>query len=318
MTSTGRPPSCARAGSAATSSRASGAAASTRAPTPTRWRKPRRVSSWRSAPCSKPESISGRRYTIAFMARVGSTIGATILCAAAIVPAAGAADAPTPWDGSNPFVCELQQAGFKPTGPHPEADPYCVEFDKRKQNVDQLGVVDFLSLEPARVAAATDKCFYFQSDHWRGSIVQADASTKTYEWDGHYFFAKAKGDGGAWVTNFNGGGNSGDPTPLAGFPGEWAPFFGYGTGGVITHDDVPADPRCAERARREGARIYARRSGSPGPPRCVTGGRPVTTRRLGATPLGDDEPTARRSLGPPTGVKRGFLRWCVVGGGRFL
>ena len=39
--------------------------------------------------------------------------------------------------------------------PHPEADPFCVEFDKRRQNVTELGVVDFLSKEPARVAAAS-------------------------------------------------------------------------------------------------------------------------------------------------------------------
>src|SRR2546423_14857239 len=110
---------------------------------------------------------------------------AAVLLAAA--PAAAVAP-PTGWNGDNPFLCELQQAGFTPTGPHPEADPYCIEFDKRHQNVDQLGVVDFLSNEPARVAVASDKCFYFQSDHWRGSIVQADASTQTYEWDGHYFF----------------------------------------------------------------------------------------------------------------------------------
>jgi hypothetical protein len=94
-------------------------------------------------------------------------------------PAAGAASGPpTGWNGDNPFTCELQQAGFGPTGPHPEVDPYCVEFDKRRQNLTELGVVDFLSREPARVAAASDKCFYFQSDHWRGSVVQDDPSTK--------------------------------------------------------------------------------------------------------------------------------------------
>ena len=117
-----------------------------------------------------------------------------MIAAAACAPAL-AADYPTGWDGENPFTCELQQVGFGTAVPHPGADPYCVEFDKRRQNVTELGVVDFLSQEPARVAAATDKCFYFQSDHWRGSIVQGDSSTKTYEWDGHYFFDKARGRG---------------------------------------------------------------------------------------------------------------------------
>src|SRR4051812_41302381 len=319
MASTGRPPSCARAGSAATSSRASGAAASTSAPTPARRRKPRRVSSSRSAPCSKPEAISPRRYTIAFMARVGSTIGATILCAAAIVPVAGAADAPTPWDGSNPFVCELQQAGFRPTGPHPDADPYCIEFDKRKQNVDQLGVVDFLSNEPARVAAAGDKCFYFQSDHWRGSIVQSDASTKTYEWDGHYFFDKARSEGGAWVSNFDVNGQSGDPRDVPGFPAEWKPYFSKGTGGVITHNSVDGDPACAARAKREPGRIYRSAAGRPGSgARCAVPGGIVGRDRLGPVRIGDSEDVVRRSLGPPTLLKRGFLRYCLAGGGRFV
>src|SRR5688500_2957427 len=127
------------------------------------------------------------------MARAG---GAIVVVLLAIATPAGAAEPPAPWDGANPFECELQQAGFGPTGPQPEADPYCVEFDKRRQNVTQLGVVEFLALEPARVAAASPKCFYFQSDHWRGSVVQEDARTKTYEWDGRYFFEKARGGGG--------------------------------------------------------------------------------------------------------------------------
>ena len=59
------------------------------------------------------------------------------------------------------------------------------------------------------------KCFYFQSDHWRGSIVQDDGSTKTYEWDGHYFFDKARGEGGVWVTNFNVNGQTQRPEPAA-------------------------------------------------------------------------------------------------------
>src|SRR5690242_4226453 len=103
--------------------------------------------------------------------------GAVLALIAAIVALPASALGATGWNGDNPFVCELQDAGFGPTGPHPEVDPYCVEFDKRRQNVSQLGVVDFLSLEPARVAAASNKCFYFQSDHWRGSLVQDEPST---------------------------------------------------------------------------------------------------------------------------------------------
>jgi hypothetical protein len=229
---------------------------------------------------------------------------------------AGAAEPPVPWDGANPFACELQQAGFEPTGPQPEADPYCVEFDKRRQNVTQLGVVEFLSKEPARVAAASPKCFYFQSDHWRGSIVQENEATKTYEWDGHYFFDKASGEGGVWVTNFNLNGHTSDPRELPGFPEEWKPFFGPGTGGVRTLNSVEADPRCVERAEREPGRVYAG-AGAP-PSRCAAAGGRVSARRLGPLRIGEGEHEARRALGPPQSVKRGFLRWCVEGGGRLL
>jgi hypothetical protein len=230
------------------------------------------------------------------------------------VPAA-AVDPATPWDGVNPFVCELQNAGFGTEVPHPEADPYCVEFDKRRQNVSDLGVVQFLSLEPARVAAASPKCFYYQSDHWRGSLVQGDPSTKTYEWDGHYFFDKASGDGGVWVTNFNFNGQTQDPGQIPGMPPEYGRFFGPGTGGFRSHNSVPTDPQCAERAARERDRIYARTGAAPS--RCIVGGSGVSGSGLGPVRIGETEAQVRRALGPPEAVKRGFLRYCVQGGGRF-
>jgi hypothetical protein len=250
-----------------------------------------------------------------------------LLCLLVLAPPASAART-TGWGGENPFACELQQAGFEATAPggDPAADPYCVEFDKRRQNITQLGIVDFLSKEPARVAAAVDKCFYFQSDHWRGSVVQEDGSTKTYEWDGHYFFDKARGEGGAWVTNFNVNGRTEDPSRFPGIPPEYAMYMGPGTGGVrVVDGSVEGDPRCAERARREPEKIYAdaaRRSAgqapsgfatAPGQCRAPTGGR-VTSRSLGPVRLGDSEAQVRRSLGAPDEVRRGFLRFCASGG----
>src|SRR3954454_1211203 len=185
---------------------------------------------------------------------------ATLLAVLALAPAAAAEAAsspPTGWDGTNPFTCTLQNAGFGTDVPDPGADPYCVEFDKRRQNVTQLGVVDFLSHEPARVAAAVPKCFYFQSDHWRGSVVQDDGSTRTYEWDGHYYFDKAKGEGGVWVTNFSLNGQTQDPSSIPGMPQDFARYFGPGTGGVITRNNVEGDPSCVARAKKEPASIYA-------------------------------------------------------------
>jgi hypothetical protein len=240
--------------------------------------------------------------------RRGLLIG--VLAFAAAPGSAGAVDYPTGWNGENPFVCELQQAGFGETGPNPAADPYCVEFDKRRQNVTEGGVVDFLSKEPGRTAAAVDKCFYFQSDHWRGSVVQADASTKTYEWDGHYFFDKARGEGGVWVTNFNVNGRTFDPGQIPGVPPEYARYFGPGTGGVITRNDVEPDPRCAEKARAKPP--YARPS--PGARGCLAAKGGLSSRAIGGVALGDPESRVRSLLGEPFLVRRGFLRWCYQDG----
>jgi hypothetical protein len=240
--------------------------------------------------------------------------GAAWIAALALLVGAGSAAAdtspPTGWDGTNPFRCELQHARFGTEVPHPDADPYCVDFDKRRQNVTELGIVDFLSKEPARVAAAAGKCFYFQSDHWRASVVQDDGSTKLYEWDGHYFFDKARGDGGAWVTNFNVNGHTGDPSALPGMPPEWAQFFGPGTGGVITHDEIPADPSCA------GRDVYAHpaKAEDPPPPMppCADAQGPVTHRSIGPLTLGMTESRARERLGEPRASGRGFARWCTL------
>jgi hypothetical protein len=235
---------------------------------------------------------------------------AALVLLAAAAPVAVAADYPTGWNGANPFACELQQAGFGPVGPHPEVDPYCVEFDKRHQNVTQLGVADFLSQEPARVAAASDKCFYFQSDHWRGSVVQGDGSTKTYEWDGHYFFDKARGEGGAWVTNFNFNGRTQDPGQVPGVPAEYARWFGPGTGGVITRNGMQADPRCVEKAGKVPP-YAAPRAGARG---CLAAKGGLSARVVGGVRLGDTEARVRGALGAPQLIRRGFLRWCYQDG----
>jgi len=131
-----------------------------------------------------------------------------------------------------------------------------VRFDKTHQNITQLGIVNFLLEEPARTAAAVPKCFYFQEDHWRASVAQTD-KTAIYEWVGHYFFNKATGDGGVWVTHFTIDGRTADPAALPGFPPGYAQDFGPGTGGVITHNDVPADPSCKSQAQRSPTPVSA-------------------------------------------------------------
>ena len=263
--------------------------------------------------------MSVRRASVAVV--VCLVVVALVAAAGPVSGQSSPLGSPTGWDGTNPFVCTLQKAGFGTTVPDPGADPYCVDFDKTHQNVDQLGVVDFLSNEPARVAAASPKCFYFQSDHWRGSIVQDNAATKTYEWDGHYFFDKARGDGGAWVTNFNINGHTGDPTTLPGIPESYAQFMGPGTGGVISHNSIPADPTCVARAQAHPEQIYTDPTHKNGTAPALACTRPtglVTTRSLGPVALGDPEAKVRALLGPPHDVRLGFLRYCQAGAGKYL
>jgi uncharacterized membrane protein YgcG len=248
------------------------------------------------------------------------------LAAAAVAvlpqPAAGQSG-PSGWDGTNPFACTLQQVGTGTDFPQPNADPFCVEFEKRHQNVTQLGVVDFLSKEPARVAAASDKCFYFQSDHWRGSVAQDQPGTETYAWDGHYYFNKATGSGGVYVENFRFAGQTGDPTALPGFPEEYKKYFSSGRGGFQSTGDVQADPRCATRPNPSGpgggSGGGSGGGGSAGgggeSKRCrVPGGR--VGRGIGGVRLGMRRAGARRDLGLPVTESTRWMVWCFDGGGR--
>jgi hypothetical protein len=186
----------------------------------------------------------------------GIAVAALLLWAA---PAAG--DQPAgpvaPWDGSNPFNCTIQDVGTGTDFPDPGADPFCVEFDKTQQNVTDLGIVDFLTKEPARVAAAVDKCFYFQSDHWTGSIVQGE-SPELWHWDGQYFFDKAIGAGGVNIQNLR---FLGQPAsfPPGTVPEQFQPYFDQGGGGAYVVGDIPADPSCAAKVDtpEERKQVYA-------------------------------------------------------------
>src|SRR3954447_12206875 len=171
-------------------------------------------------------------------------VGALAALLLAAPAGAAAQGAPSGYDGRNPFKCTLQQLGTGTEFPQPDADPFCVEYDKTHQNVTELGVIGFLAQEPARVAAASPKCFYFQRDHWTGSIVQGQPP-ETYHWDGSYWFDKARGAGGAYLENMRAGGSPADPTLLPGFPDALKPYFAGGRGGYQAVGDVQADPRCA-------------------------------------------------------------------------
>jgi hypothetical protein len=191
--------------------------------------------------------------------RTRISIALGVLVAAFVVPPLASAQSSNvlgPWHGRLPFNCRIQNVGTGTDFPHPNADPFCVEFDKRNQNLAGFGLVDFLSQEPARTAAAVPKCFYYQRDHWTGSIVQG-RQPELWHWDGDYFFDKALGLGGVSVHNFRVGGVPMDPSAYA--PPALKPFFypGGGGGAMVLLKTRP-DPTCAKRVDtpKERQRIY--------------------------------------------------------------
>ena len=221
----------------------------------------------------------------------------------------------TGYDGKNPFACTLQQVGQGTNFPEPNADPFCVEYDKRHQNIDKLGVVDFLSKEPARFAAASPKCFYFQRDHWRGYVSESQPSTQTYAWDGSYFFDKARGIGGAYVENFSFAGETGDPTQLPGFPDQYKPYFSKGRGGVQKSGDVTVDPNCVKKFQRHDPRAGGGPGGAGVSHGCrVPGGR--VGHGIGGIRLGARRSGVRHALGAPTVESLRLVSYCMTGGGR--
>ena len=243
-------------------------------------------------------------------------VGTAAVALGLLASSAQAQEPAEPFDGTNPFECLLQQAGTGAEFPDPAADPFCVEYEKRHQNVTELGVVQFLSLEPARVAAASPKCFYFQRDHWVGSVVQEDGRTETYSWDGSYYFDKAKGAGGAYVENFTFNNQSGNPTAMPGFPEEWKPNFGYGRGGVHSPGSVEADPACV--AKAEAKPPYRREPvAQPAPRGCPEAGGEVG-RSIGGLRLGETRARTVERNGRPKYERRRFLRYCVQGGGKLM
>jgi hypothetical protein len=231
-----------------------------------------------------------------------------------LIPAgAGAQSSPQPfatWDGTNPFRCELQDVGTGTAFPDPEAAPFCVKFDKTSQNVTDFGLVDFLSKEPARIAAASDKCFYFQRDEWTGYVVQGE-QPELWHWNGNYFFDKARGVGGVSARDFRVGGQPMSAMPFA--PPAYQPYFDEtGGGGVLTQMETISDPACAEMVDtpEERARVYEDESVVRG---CIEPGGKLTRRKAGRARLGMTRARLHSRLGEPRETKRGTDRWCVIG-----
>jgi hypothetical protein len=193
-----------------------------------------------------------------------------------------------------------------------------VEYDKTNQNLSQLGIVQFAMQEPARFAVSGDKCFYFQHDHWTGSIVQGQAP-ELWHWDGSYYWDKARGTGATYFANMRTGGY-----------GDWAPIlpllppdmrrYAHPTGwGAVFYSRYPVDKRCAAMVDtpEKAARVY-RQPARPKPApaaRCAGARGRVRGRRLGELTLGMRRSDVERVLGDPTAVRRGISRYCLDRGG---
>ena len=242
------------------------------------------------------------------MVWMGKTAPIAVLVAALMAASPAAAQAPfAPYDGSNPFNCQLQDVGTGTDFPDPDADPFCVKFDKTSQNVlPDAGIADFLANEPARVAAASPKCFYYQRDHWTGSLVQ-DQPPELWNWVGSYFFDKAKGIGGVNVRDFRLLGEPADATPFV--PDEYKPYFdGTGGGGVMVTQVTDADPTCVKLA--EEGDVYRN---DPDFGNCIPPGGELEGRRVGEVELGTSTRQVRKRLGAPRSHKNRVDRWCVIG-----
>jgi hypothetical protein len=238
-------------------------------------------------------------------------VAATALVGAA--PAAAQSTPFAPYDGSNPFNCVLQQAGQGDVGPHPEVDPYCVEFDKTTQNITDSGLVEFLALEPARVGAAGPKCFYYQRDHWTGWVVQ-DTPPELWHWDGGYYFDKARGVGGVHVANFRILGQAQNPGQFA--PPQYAPYFDDSGGGGFQFTQLgDVDPTCVAKVDtpEEREQVYG---DTPVFPDCIPPGGELRKRKVGRVRLGLRRGKVIAKLGEPRKQRKRTDRWCVIGDAR--
>jgi len=235
-----------------------------------------------------------------------------VLAAPAPTSAQGPPSVVGPFAGEIPFRCELQNVGTGTAFPDPGADPFCVEFDKTNQNVTDFGLVEFTAQEPARAAAAATKCFYFQRDHWTGSVVQG-SEPEVWHWDGDYYFDRARGVGGVSVRNFRLGGEPLSASPYV--PAAYAPYFDQaGGGGAEVLLESGPDPSCASKVDtpEERDRVYGGRGIEPD---CIEPGGKLRGKRIGRAKLGMRRGRLLSRLGPPADHAHRVDRWCLVGKG---
>jgi hypothetical protein len=253
---------------------------------------------------------------------------AAALCV--LTPAALAAPAPYgPWDGKRPFPCTVQDVGTGTDFPDPGADPFCVKFDKTHQNVTEFGIADFLLKEPARVAAAVNKCQYFQKDHWTGRIIDNRPGTEIYNYRGRYFFDKSSGAGGVFVKQLRILGKPVDFSEQPGVPPEFGQYFTKDGGGAKIDFQFPETPFCSAGAATARAASASAAAADPTEPyvsddyyttptppagvgpACVKVAKRVGKKGIGAVTLGQRTGDVKKALGTPGKAAADFYRYCT-------
>ena len=114
----------------------------------------------------------------------------------------------------------IQNVGFGTDFPDPDADPFCVEFDKRRQNFTEFGIVDFLAQEPARVAAAVAQVLLLPARSLDlvgrpGGRARPSSTTGT----GATTSTRRAAPAASYVENFTFNNQTGDPRLVPGLPG---------------------------------------------------------------------------------------------------
>jgi hypothetical protein len=182
-----------------------------------------------------------------------------VLAVVVAVVSLGAGRAAARPDGPQPYYappfrsdCRVHQFG-EGEAPDPATmtdDPLCVEYAKRDITLDNGGALRFLQAEPARFAAALDKCAYWQRDHW--SVQASRGQTPVIRWDGSYWFDKGSGQAAARLTRLTVGGQPAGLRQVvrlvAPYSPELADFlrsYSRGGDGMGYSSSVPFDPRCA-------------------------------------------------------------------------
>ena len=223
---------------------------------------------------------------------------------------------------TNPFRCTLQQAGFDATGPGRPRRPLLrrvrqapPERDRaRRRRLPRQGAG--ARRRRRRRSASTSSPTTGAARSCRRTAPPRPTSGTATTSSTRRAATAARGS-----TNFNVNGQTGDPARSPGSRRSTPSTSAPGRAASITRNNVEADPACAARADADPQLIYS--SYATADHRWEGGRLSLCARRhreaiTSARLPGDTERTVRQRLGPPVSVDRGFLRYCLRGGGRLM